>query len=114
MEKFNLEMLGVRYTILDQDTNETDIIRVVEFEELISTLGRFVGNAKTDITPHMEELLKQFHGFVSSPYKITWYVQIQEDFDLSKAIMAARKEGNNVIITQILPDKELDTGFKIS
>lgn len=112
MEKFNLKQLGVNYTVLDQDTQETETICVVSSDELKSVVGEYVGTDYTNIEPHINEVLKGFKGFALSPYHITWYAATQETFELSKAIIAARREGNQIVITEILPSEELDTGFK--
>ena len=114
MEKFNLRNLGVNYTVLDQDTQETETICVVSSEELKSIVGEFVGTDYTKVGPHIAELLKGFKGFAPSPYHITWYATKDDNHEhmLRGAISAARREGNKVVVTEILPSEELDTGFK--
>lgn len=112
MEKFNLKTLGVNYTVLDQDTQETETICVVGSDELQHVIGEYVGVDYAGDTPHIKEILKGFKGFARSPYHITWYAAKQEEFDLSHAIIAARKEKNQIVITEILPEDELDKGFK--
>ena len=111
MEKFNLKKLGVNYTVLDQDTQETETICVVSSEDLRQVIGEYVGSDYSRIGPHIKEVLKGFKGFARSPYHITWYAAKQEDFELSKAIIAARKEKNQIVITEILPSEEVDNGF---
>lgn len=114
MEKFNLRNLGVNYTVLDQDTQETETICVVSSDELRSVVGEFVGTDYTNIGPHLNEVLKGFKGFAPSPYHITWYATRETDHDaiLRGAIGAARREKNKLVITENLPQEELDTGFK--
>jgi len=112
MEKFNLKKLGVNYTVLDQDTQETETICVISSEEIRSVVGEYVGTDYTNIGPHIQEVLKGFKGFARSPYHITWYAATSENFELSQAIIAARREKNQIVITEILPSEELDNGFK--
>ena len=114
MEKFNLKHLGVAYTVLDQDTNETETIRVVNYEELRTVVGEFVGTDYTKIGPHLTELLKGFKGFAPTPYHITWFATTETDHEtvLRGAISSARKEKNKLVVTEILPQEELDNGFK--
>ena len=112
MEKFNLKQLGVNYTVLDQDTQETETICVVSSDDLKSVIGECVGTDYSKSEHHIRELLKRFKGFAPSPYHISWYAATQKDFELSQAIIAARREKNKVVITEILPEEEVDTGFK--
>lgn len=112
MEKFNLKQLGVNYTVLDQDTQETETICVVSSEDLKQVIGEYIGADYTNIGPHIKEVLKGFSGFVRSPYHITWYAARQEDFELSNAIIAARRDQNTIVVTEVLPPEELDTGYK--
>lgn len=114
MEKFNLKQLGINYTVLDRDTQQSEMICVINSEELRAVIGEYIGNDYSNTDLHMKELLKGFKGFAPSPYHITWYVAKESDYQLRDAIQAARKEKNTIIITEILPDKELDTGFKRS
>ena len=62
MEKFNLKKLGVNYTVLDQDTQETETICVISSEEIRSVVGEYVGTDYTNIGPHIQEVLKGFKG----------------------------------------------------
>ena len=112
MEKFNLKKLGVNYTVLDQDTQETETITVINSDDLKQVIGEFVGTDYTNIGLHIQEVLKGFRGFARSPYHITWYAAKQDEFELSKAIIAARREGNIIVITEILPDVDVDNGLK--
>ncbi len=114
MEKFNLRNLGVNYTVLDQDTQETETINVISSDELKAIVGEFVGEDYTTVSRHLPELLKGFKGFAPSPYHITWYATRETNHEnmLRGAISAARREGNRLVVTEILPSEELDTGFK--
>jgi hypothetical protein len=113
MEKFNLKELGVNYTVLDQDTQETETICVINSDDLRQVIGEYVGTDYTKVGLHIKEILKGFKGFARSPYHITWYTARQENFELSQAIIAARREKNQIVITEILPEIEVDTGFKV-
>ena len=113
MEKFNLKKLGVNYTVLDQDTQETETITVINSDDLRQVIGEFVGSDYTNIGLHIQEVLKGFKGFARSPYHITWYAAKQDEFELSNAIIAARREGNIIVITEILPDVDVDNGLKV-
>lgn len=113
-EKFNLKAIGINYTILDKDTQETDSIRVIEADELYAAIGQFTGTDYTYINSHIAELLKSFCGFVYSPYYISWYSATERHFDLSHAIVQARKEGNNIVVIERLPDDTIDKPPKIS
>ena len=114
MDKFNLKELGVNYTVYDQDTNATETIRVVNSDELRTTIGEYVGSNYANIGPHIQEILKGFKGFAPSPYHITWYATTETDHEslLRGAITCARREGNRIVVTEILPEEELDNGFK--
>lgn len=108
MEKFNLKNLGVNYTVLDQDTQKTDVICVISSEELKAVIGD-VDTSEESI----KQLIKGLKGFVRTPYDITWYAARRGDFELSTAIIRARKEGNTIVVTEVLPDYEPDVGFNI-
>lgn len=107
MEKFNLKNLGVNYTVLDQDTQKTDVICVITSDELRAVIGDHIQAEEIQI----KEVLRGLKGFVRSPYDITWYTAVKEDFDLSHAIIRAKKDGNRIVVTEILPDIEPDGGF---
>lgn len=108
IEKFNFKGIGINYTILDKDTQITDSIRVIKAEELYAAIGQFTGTDYTYINSHIAELLKRFCGFVCSPYYISWYSATKQYFDLSHAIAQARKEGNNIVVIERLPDDSID------
>ncbi len=114
MEKFNFRAIGTNYTILDKDTQETDSIRVIDAQELYAAIGSYTGKDYTYINAHLAELLKGFRGFARSPYCISWYSAPEETFDLSNAIVQARREGNHIVIMEILPKKEVDNNTIIS
>lgn len=113
MEKFNLKAIGTNYTILDKDTQETDSIRVIEATELYAAIGQFTGNDYTYINSHSAELLKRLRGFVRSPYYISWYSATERNFDLSHAIVQARREGNNIVVIEKLPEDGIDIPLKL-
>lgn len=113
MEKYNLKNLGVNYTVLDQETQETETICVISSEDIMHVIGEYVGTDYSNLTLHMEEVLKGFTGFARSPYHITWYSATQEEFELSKAIIAARREKNRIVITEVLPAEELDNVYRV-
>lgn len=108
MEKFNFNSIGTNYTILDKDTKETDSIRVIDADELYSIIGKYAGADFTYLAFHTAELLREFQGFVRSPYHISWYSATQSDFDLYAAIRQAKIEGNNILVTEKLPEKGID------
>lgn len=114
MEKFNLKAIGTNYTILDKDTQETDSIRVVEAAELYAAIGQFTGTDYAYINSHITELLKGFRGFVRSPHYISWYSASERDFDLSHAIVQARREGNNIVVIEKLPEDGIDIQLRLS
>lgn len=114
MNKINLTELGTKYTVLNRQTNETTQIRVIDYADLKSVIGEFVGQDYRHLSKHIEAILKGFHGFVRSPYEVTWYAATRDKFELSEAIIQADAENNKIVIAEILPDssEELDTGFK--
>lgn len=114
MEKFNLKAIGTNYTILDKDTQETDSIRVIDAKELYAAIGSYTGKDYTYINAHLVELLKGFRGFARSPYCISWYSAPEETFELSNAIVQARREGNNIVVMEILPEIKVDNSPNIS
>ncbi len=104
MEKFNFNNIGTNYTILDKDTKETDSIRVIDAGELYAVIGEYKSTDYTYTSYHIAELLKGFSNFVRSPHHITWYSAYDKDFDLSAAILQAKKEGNNILVTEVLQE----------
>ena len=108
MEKFNLKSIGTNYTILDKDTQDTDTIRVIDANELYAAIGTYTGNSYTFINTHLIELLKSFSGFVRSPYDISWYSAPESSFMLQHAIYQARVEGNNIVVMELLPEKDTE------
>lgn len=114
MEKFDFKKVGTNYTILDKDTNDTSSIRVIEAEELFAAIGTYTGANYTYINAHIAELLKSFRGFVRSPCDVSWYSAPESTYALSNAIIQARREGNNIVIMEVLPKIELDFTAKIS
>lgn len=114
MEKFNFKAIGTNYTILDKDTQETDSIRVIDAKELYAAIGSYTGNNYTYINAHLAELLKGFRGFARSPYCISWYSAPETTFELSNAIVQARREGNHIVVMEILPEIEVDNSPNIS
>jgi hypothetical protein len=114
MSKFNLRELGVVYTVLDKTADKASNMRVIDFVELQAAIGEFVGPDFLNVTPHVEQRLKALSGFVKSPYDVSWYAATREDFELSRAIMQARYEKNEIVIVEVLPSQELDTPFNLS
>ena len=114
MEKFDFKTVGTNYTILDQDTNETSSIRVVDANELFAAIGSYTSSNYTYINSHLTELLKSFSGFVRSPWDVSWYSAPENTFAVTNAIIQARREGNGTVIMEILPNIELDITTKIS
>lgn len=114
MEKFNLKGLGVSYTVLDKSSEQSSTIKVIDFTELKSVVGEYVGTDYANIHMHLKEILKYLDGFIRSPYDISWYAAKKEEFELSRAIIQAKHEGNSVIIVEILPSVELDVAFEES
>jgi hypothetical protein len=111
MGKFNLNELGVSYTILDKGTEQSSTMRVIDFTELKAIVGEFVGADYSRVELHIKEVLKYLDGFVRSPYDISWYAAKKEEFELSRAIMQARHEGNMVVVVEILPSDEVDNAY---
>jgi len=114
MNKFDLRELGTNYTVLNRQTNKTSNIRVIDYLDLKAAIGEFVGVEFKNLSTHAEVLLRGFHGFIKSPYDVTWYAASKDKFDLADAIVQADAENNDIVIVEILPDfeEELDTGFK--
>lgn len=104
MEKFNFNNIGTNYTILDKDTKETDSIRVIDATELYAVIGEYKSTDYTYTGYHIAELLKGFSNFVRSPHHITWYSAYEKDFDLSSAILQAKRERNNILVTEVLQE----------
>lgn len=114
MDKFNFKAIGTNYTILDKDTQQTDSIRVIDAQELYAAIGSYTGKDYTYINAHLAELLKGFSGFAPSPYCISWYAAPEETFELNNAIVQARREGNHIVVMEMLPEKEVDNSPIIS
>jgi len=114
MNKINLKEIGTKYTVLNRQTKETTQVRIIDYADLQSLIGEFVGTDYSNLSKHIEVLLRGFQGFIQSPYEITWYASTKDKFELSEAIIKADAEGNSIVIVEILPDpsEELDTGYK--
>jgi hypothetical protein len=110
MEKINLNGLGVCYTVLDKSSEQSSTMRVIDFTELKAIVGE-VGTDYNHVGLHLKEIIKYLDGFIRSPYDISWYAAKKEEFELSRAIIQARQEGNTVVIVEILPSDELDNAF---
>ena len=108
MDKFNFNNIGTNYTILDKDTKETDSIRVIDAVELFAVIGEYNSTDYSYTTYHIAELLKGFRNFVRSPHHISWYSAYEAEFDLSAAILQAKREGNNILVTEILQEIGVD------
>lgn len=115
MNKIDLRELGTKYTVLNRQTNETSHVRVIDYADLKAVIGEFVSTDYRHLSKHIEVLLRGFHGFINSPYEVTWYAARKDKFELAEAIIQADAENNKIVIVEILPDftEELDTGFKI-
>lgn len=114
MEKFDFKTIGTNYTILDKDTNDTSSIRVIDANELYAAIGTYTGSTYTHVNAHLGELLKGFRGFVSCPWDISWYSAPESTYQLSNAIIQARREGNEIVVMEVLPNIELDIAARIS
>jgi hypothetical protein len=114
MEKFDFKTIGTNYTILDKDTNDTSSIRVIDANELYAAIGTYTQDNYTYINAHLGELLKGFRGFANCPWEISWYSAPESTYALSNAIIQARREGNDIVVMEVLPNKELDITNRIS
>lgn len=114
MNKIDLRELGTNYTVLNRQTNKTSHVRVIDYLDLKAAIGEFLGTDYRNLSNHLEILLRGFHGFIRSPYDVTWYAASKDKFELADAIVQADAENNDIVIVEILPDfaEELDTGFK--
>ena len=104
MDKFNFNNIGTNYTILDKDTKETDNIRIIDAAELYAVIGEYQSTDYSYTSYHTTELLKGFRNFARSPHHISWYAAYEKEFELREAIVQAKKEGNNVLVTEILEE----------
>lgn len=104
MDKFNFNNIGTNYTILDRDTKETDSIRIIDATELYTVIGEYNSTDYSYTSYHISELLKGFRNFVRSPHHISWYSAYEKEFDLKEAIVQAKKEGNHILVTEVLGD----------
>lgn len=111
MDKFDLRNLGVKYTVLDKDTQQTELFSVIDADDLKSLIGEYSMSQYDHATPYIKDTIKRFTGFAKSPFHISWYSAPREEFDLSKAIIMARKEGNNIVVTEILLEQEVNAGY---
>ena len=114
MDKLDLRTIGTNYTILDRDTNNSSSIQVIDASELYAAIGTYTGASYTYVNAHLAELLKRFQGFARSPCDVSWYSAPESTFGLSNAIIQARREGNEIVVMEILPNKELDNPARIS
>lgn len=115
MNKIDLRELGTNFTVLNRQTNETSHIRVIDYADLKSVVGEYVGADYKNLRQHIELILRGFHGFIRSPYDITWYAARKDQFELAEAIIQADAEKNKIVIVEVLPEpeEELDTNHRI-
>lgn len=114
MEKFDFTNIGTNYTILDKETSITSSIRVIDAHELYSAIGTYAGTNYTYINEHLGELLKRFRGFAKTPWNVSWYSAPESTYATTNAIIQARREGNDIVVMEVLPNIELDIAAKIS
>lgn len=115
MNRINLEELGTSFTVFNRQTNETTHIRVIEYADLKTAIGEYIGSDYKNIKVHIEAILRRCVGFVKSPYDVTWYAARKDEFELAEAIMQADAEQNKIVVVEVLPEpeEELDTNFRI-
>lgn len=99
--KFNLRQLCTNYTVYNDTKTETRTISVIEFGMLAEII-------KLQEETCQGELVDEFSGFVETPYHVSWYCRPINEFDLAKAVEQTIREGNEIVITQILPPRILD------
>lgn len=104
MDKFNFNNIGTNYTILDKDTKETDSIRIIDATELYTVIGQYQSTDYSYTSYHITQMLKGFRNFARSPHHISWYSAHESEFDLKLAIVQAKKEGNHILVTEVLDE----------
>jgi len=98
--KFNLMQLCTRYNVYNDAKTEFKTIAVIEYGLLAEIIQMQQQTAQGT-------LVDEFCGFVQSPYHITWYAQPIDKFNLEHAVNQCIGEGNDIVITQILPLEEI-------
>ena len=111
MNRIDLRELGTSFTVLNRQTNETKHIRVIDYADLKAVVGEYVGVDYKNLRQHIELIIRGFHGFIRSPYDVTWYAARKDTFELAEAIVQADAENNKIVIVEVLPEaeEELDT-----
>ena len=111
METFDLRTLGTaQFNVQNKDSGELMTIRVIPSQLLYEVIRAHVLLLDNPDDPDSQhnELLNMFSGFAQSPEHVTWFTSSTELGSVEKAVMQAAREGNNVVVIEIIPrqDKE--------
>lgn len=99
--KFNLMQLCTRYNVYNDVTKEMKSVAVIEYGLLAEIIQMQEETAQGT-------LVDEFCGFIKSPYHASWYAQPIDKFSLEDAVNQAIHEGNDLVVTQILPLEETE------
>ncbi len=102
--KFDLRQLYNSYVVNNTASNEQKTISVVEYGMLLEIINQ---QEETMQGETGEDLVAEFSGFVQSPFHVSWYAMPINEFKLESAIAQAINEKNDIVITQILPVRDL-------
>lgn len=111
----NLNTLGTEYTILDNNAAITKTIRIISQEDILeAALGRYQVSEYKDYHEYMNLSLMYLEGFVEDPLAVSWYATKEEDFDLHDAVTTAIRDGNSIVIMEILDPEVTARQLKIN
>jgi len=109
MEKFDLSTISSATFNVTDGCGDIKVVRAIRAELLYEII-----KAHTLVLedPHCEvtDLIDLFTGFVASPYDVTWFTTHDTKEPVQKAIMQAAREGNDVVVIEILPMMDPDLG----
>lgn len=98
----DFKTIGTSYTVLDYDDGRIKEMFVVDSDDLYELTNDLLGRE------HLEGAVRhrwsRIHPTVKHPWDITWYTATQDEFSLEAALVAAKHQGNHVVVVEILPE----------
>ena len=106
IDKFDFSTVGGMSFNVQSDQG-VKTIRVIKAEllfEIIRAHQLYLND------PHCEvqDLIDLFTGFEFSPYDVTWFTTSNPRDIPSKAVIQAAKEGNEIVIVELIPRTDAD------
>jgi len=95
-------MGGPQFNVHNTGTSELITIKVLK-AELVYDIIRLHTAVLDEPDCEVDELIDMFTGFSQSPYHITWYTTDEPREAISRAVMQAAAEGNELCVLELIP-----------